>query len=58
MQRVITTVYTDGMGTYQARSLASGWRGPWRRSEARAIEDARAQGEHEADVLRRKLSTG
>lgn len=46
--QIVTIVYTDGMGTYQARSLASEWRGPWRRSEKRAIEDARKRGEVEA----------
>jgi hypothetical protein len=46
--QIITIVYTDGLGTFQARSTTSDWRGPWRRSEKKAIEDARARGEVEA----------
>jgi hypothetical protein len=34
-------IYTDGMGTWQARCLSCPWRGSWRRSEDRAVDDAK-----------------
>ena len=46
--RVITVeVYTDGMGTYQARCTDCAWRGRWYRTEAKAVEQARTHTEHE-----------
>ena len=43
---VLVSVYTDGMGTYQARCLGCPWRGAWRRKNATAIEDAKGHTEH------------
>lgn len=42
--RRLVFVVTDGRGTFQARCsrTACGVRGPWRKSEPRAIEDAKA----------------
>ncbi len=37
----LVSVYTDNMGTYQARCLSCDWRAAWRRSESKAVDDAK-----------------
>lgn len=39
-------IWTDGMGTYQARCLGCAWKGEWWRREARAVKDAETHVEH------------
>jgi hypothetical protein len=41
---IYTIVWTDGLGTYQARDLSGIWRGPWHRCEAKATQDAKDRG--------------
>jgi hypothetical protein len=35
-------VWTDGMGTYQARCMSCDWKGAWWRKQERALKDAEA----------------
>ena len=47
---IVVAVYTDGMGTFQARCMECAHRGPWRRRQARAADDAAEHGgTHEND---------
>lgn len=45
---IATFVWTDGLGTYQARCTHCDWHGPWRRQETKAVADAEAHGEEHA----------
>ena len=39
-------IWTDGMGTYQARCLDCSWKGKWHRKEPLAVEDAKKHLQH------------
>lgn len=43
---VFVSIYTDGMGTYQARCLGCAYRGAWWRTEKRAVKDAQDHTDH------------
>lgn len=40
-------IYTDGMGTYQARCMDCTWKASWRRKEAASVKDAKAHSHKE-----------
>jgi hypothetical protein len=46
--KILTTVWTDGMGTYQGRCVHCEWRGRWTRSQDGAATDASEHGEWHA----------
>lgn len=46
---IITEVWTDSLGTFQARCRECNWRGPWHRSEDLAAQDAKDHGSQEAE---------
>jgi hypothetical protein len=46
-ETIMVALYTDGMGTHQARCMGCAWRGPWRRKEQRATDDAKGHTAHE-----------
>ena len=43
---VVAAIWTDGMGTFQARCTQCKWRGGWWRTEATAVKEASAHQQH------------
>lgn len=44
---ILVAIWTDGMGTYQARCKQCPWKGAWWRKEARAVTDAEGHITHQ-----------
>lgn len=38
---LLVAIWTDGMGTFQARCLSCPWHGDWRRNEALAVKQGK-----------------
>jgi len=43
---ITVAIYSDGLGTFQARCTDCSWRGRWYRSEDRAVAEAKTHQEH------------
>lgn len=42
-------IWTDGLGTFQARCLHCSWKGTWRRKEETAVKDGKRHPTHQLD---------
>ena len=43
---IMVAIWTDGMGTHQARCMDCPWKGEWRRDQDKAVEIGRTHTEH------------